>query len=285
MKLWTITFGIVLLTSHSAFGAENACPIKLSQHSTDKNKISKPAYVQYINSKKDDVSNEDKESYSLDAALSISCPLNEKNEYMLAIEGHKNDLTSKETDSLAFRAGWSTNSYRDNGFGFMTSIGYISNEVEDAKSVQLIADLDFLKEEWHINDYWIGDSSAFMWSPTLAVEYEKVIEQADKKEGNVLRGKFGISGTYSFWEDKDAEVYRLVFNADYNKWLNFNDSTELELPNDHELTTLSLSYIIEKTESYEISMSYKYQNGEDIRNKIAENEYVQIGLGISVTLK
>ncbi|MDP2716436.1 hypothetical protein [Rheinheimera sp.] len=285
MKYSSSLCSIVFLLPHFTHGVESECPITLSQHSTDKNRTSKPAYIQYIKSNKDDENKEDKESYSIDAALSVSCPINETSEFMFAVEGHKNDLTTKESDSLAARAGWSTNRYKDKNYGFMTSIGYISDHVKDTKSIQVIADLDFLKNNWYLNNYWIGDSTAFMWSPTLAIEYENFINQADSKEGSVIRGMLGISGTYAFWEDKVSGVYKLVFNVSYNKWLNFNDSKKLELPKNHELATVSLSYIIEKTKNYEISLSYKYNNGEDIRNKIADNKYDQLGLGISVIFK
>tara|TARA_R110001583_G_scaffold195120_1_gene369520 strand:- start:3085 stop:3660 length:576 start_codon:yes stop_codon:yes gene_type:complete len=155
---------LILINTSSASANTKGCPIKLSQHSTDKNKSTKPAAFLYTNSYQDEVSDEDKESYSIDAAISIECPLSTTSEYMFAIEGHKNDLTKNDTDSLALRGGWSINRLRDKHYRLQTSLGYVSDQVKNTKSVQVIADVEFLYENWNINNPWLGESTAFMWS-------------------------------------------------------------------------------------------------------------------------
>ena len=119
----------------------------------------------------------------------------------------------------------------------------------------------------------------------LAVEFERFIDAEDTKEGSVYRVMYGLNGIFSFWENKDRGLYRMVLDASYTYWHNINDSAELELADNHELTTVTLSYIIDKTTEYEVALSYKYQNGEDIRNKIADNEFDQIGFSVSFTFK
>ncbi|MEH6711789.1 MAG: hypothetical protein V7733_11285 [Paraglaciecola polaris] len=285
MSYRTIITSLILINVTVVSAKSNDCPIKLSQHSTDKNKSSKPAMLLYTNSQQDGVLGEDKETYSIDAALSIECPLSKTNEYMFAVEAHKNDLTAKETDSLALRAGWSMNRLNDKHYRVQTSLGYINDYVKDTKSVQAISDFEFLYEDWYVNSPWIGEISAFMWSPVLAVEYERFIHDPDSKEGGVLRAMYGINSTYSFFENKARGLYRIVFDASYSYWHNIKDSDLLELSNNHELTTMTLSYIIDKSTEYEIALSYKYQNGEDIRNKIADNEFDQIGFSVSFTFK
>jgi len=281
LRKTTLTISALLILASANVQAIEACKTSLAQHSTDKNKTGKPALILYTNSKDEDLSDEDKESYSIDAAISLNCASSDDStsEYLFAVEGHKNDLTSKESDSLAFRAGWSLELSE---YAFLaTSLAHVTDNVKNTKSIQVIADVDFYSEDYYINNYYLGSSWAFTWSPVLAVEYENFIDAEDSKEGNVIRAMFGVGAQLHFFENKEKEFYRVVVDINHTYWNNLSDDDKLVLPDDHEQTTFEARYIIDKSDSFEVSLAYKWSNGEDIRNKLADQEYEQVGLGLN----
>jgi hypothetical protein len=205
---------------------------------------------------------------------------------MLGLEIHKNELTTNESDSLAIRGGYNFNNLFSDNYKVFLSGGLVEDKVKDKQSVQFISDVSFLSDDWHINTYWLGESSAFMWSPVAALELERVIDDPEDKTGNVARLMYGVAGQYAFWENKEDEYYRMVLDLSYSHWNNLSKDDSLALPDNHELMVANLRYVIDKeANNYEVAISYKYQKGEDVRNKIADNEFDQIGITVSFTFK
>ena len=279
------TLAITALLFISASSLANDCPITLTQHSTDKNTLDKPARFAYTNSQADDVADEDRETYAIDAALSIRCATR-KFDYMLGVEFHKNDLTKKETDTSALRGGFEYNRLDENHFSLLVSGGYLSNEVKDEESFQIIADMEFEYADWNINErYKIGDT-ALLLSPVVALEFERIFDDPEDKTGNAVRLMYGLSANYYFFKS-DTVGYRFVIGANYTHWNYLSRDDTLNLANNDELIVGTFSWILLKNieDGYEVAFQYKYQDGRDPRNKISENTFDEVAVTIKYEFK
>ena len=272
----TLAIVAFLLFSSSALAYD--CPITLSQHSTDKNTLEKPARFAYTNSQAEDVSDKDRETYAIDAALSIRCATRSI-DYMLGVEFHKNDLTKKATDTSALRGGFVFNRLAENNFSLLVSGGYLNDEVKDEESFQALADMEFLYEDWFINERYKIGNNVFLFSPVVAFEFERVFEDPEDETGNAVRLMYGLSASYYF-SKSETVGYRFVIGTNYTHWNYLSKDDELNLSNNDELIIATFSWILTKSENHEVALQYKYQDGRDPRNKISENTFDEVAVTV-----
>lgn len=283
-------FLIISIHSFVALSETDHLSVTLRQHSSDKNKIGKPALIQYTNP-------DDRESsYLLDAALKgIYAPSNSELEFSGAIEAHKNSLMDKKQDTLTL--GFAASSYlkkwglipipdqpevrlyKNNLFGDVAIKYQIDNE-NQKESVLTVAELSGLIEEIYLNEVSATSNFPAYWSPILGIEYEKFVKSDAGQTGDVGRyyGNLEI-GAYPFFNNLDG---RLALAASYSHWQDFAKDEALAIEDDsHVLKKISMLYRLTPEESnVAVSISLSWLDGEDPRNKMPLQKYTEFGIGI-----
>lgn len=283
----------LLLRANIVFAVEKTedrFDIKLSQHGRDKNKIGKPALIQFTYP-------EDKErSYLVDAALKgIYAPAGTDLEVSGILEIHKNTLVDKEydTSTISIMAGkyllksdctdvpglTGIKTCKNNLFGD-ASISYQKDNERDKESILAILEFSGTAADWYLNNVHPTSNFPAYWSPTFGLEYENFIKSVDGKEGDLgrLYGNFEI-GIYPFFNDLKG---RLSLTISYSLWIDFSKDDDLGIEDDsHNFRRADVYYLLTPNDNkVAVSLVLSWFDGEDPRNKKPNQEYIQFGLGI-----
>lgn len=284
-----LLMGSFLTTEYSL--AEDNFSWSLRQHSRDKNLISKPAQIQFVDSKDKD------NSYNIDAAIKRTfAPENSNKEYAVSYEVHKNTLIDEEQDVQSINGlvggyvtkwGCETDSgitVCPNALQYDASISYQNDSENDKESILLVTELDVLNPKYRIGNWHGEPKHHWYWAPTLGLEYEDFIDADDGAEGEVgrLYGKVEF-GYFPFKKEFDS---RIQFSMSFSQWEDFAEDDRLDTDDDsHRNRSATLSYQITENNDDDskkpvISISLEYMNGEDPRNKKLDQEYTSLAIGI-----
>ena len=283
---------ILLIGSNSVHSSDSGdrFDFKLSQHSRDKNKISKPALIQYTNPK------DKKESYLLDAAIkAVYAPSGSSIETTGMIEVHKNTLIDKEQDTLSL--GVMVGKYliesgctnipgvvgvkvcKNNLFGD-ASVSYQKDNENEKKSVLAVFELSGTVADWYLNNVHAKSNFPVYWSPIFGLEYEDYITSNDSKEGSLgrLYGNIEI-GVYPFFSELEG---RLSFTFSHSYWSDFGKDEALKIEDDtHKLNKANISYQVTPSDSkVAVSLNLSWLDGENPRTKKADQQYTQFSIGV-----
>lgn len=283
MSHYFILFLILLISQKVNAGSSS---LTLNQSSQDKNTSSKGALFQYTNPE------EGKDSYSIDAALAYSYrPGVENREFGFAVEGHKNNLTDKEQDTLQIKGiGFITLSKSDcsTAGGVSTCLDFVNtnisiehktNNIDNSKSIQVVNEYYMKNTDWLLfskpKDGWIR------FDPKIGWEYENTIDSDDGKEGDTARlyGYFSASITPF---PKHEDLKKISFDWNYSYWHVLNKDKKLEIDVDSFLSSkISANYEILKTDSgIEVTLTFTKFRGSNPRTDLVNQKYSQLGLTV-----
>ena len=244
---------------------------KLRAHSSDKNKIGKPATVQYVDADSED-------SYSIDAALTyLFLSSASETDWSLGIEAHKDTLIDKEQDTLEFYVSADRQwlSKKANTLSMAITPKYQRNGEKDSESFLLISEFWGSVDSLRLNGFGPGDSYWY-WAPTFGIEYENVLEDDDDQEGDLFRiyGQMEVAG----WIIKDE----LSFSLSHSVWRDVSKDDDLGIADDtHELSEASIKYSLGETKSGgEFSIAVDWLNGENPRTKKQDQRYTRLSFGV-----